>query len=214
LKLRANSRRRARRCSRSRGAQSRAPAPFAYEPETNGVVEKFTTLRLWRALAERQVMRRRARRDGRAARPEQRRGRVRARQSSAGRPGRGAANAGGHDRAPAAELPADRAGGAPAPQRHGDDHAVGGKPDVADARAGQAQQPVQCRGDGHAVLLANAAWLLHQQHLRRAAARRCAPGQAQRRDRSTKGLLLSADQARPEPTQTTGDPEFSWCSSR
>jgi hypothetical protein len=46
-----------------------------------------------------------------------------------------------------AGLPAPRAGRPPAPQRHRDDHPLGGERDVANKRAAQAQQPVECGGD-------------------------------------------------------------------
>ena len=53
-----------------------------------------------------------------------------------------------------AGLPAARAHPPPAPQPDGHDHPLGAEADVDDRRAGQAQQPVECRGDAHVVLLA------------------------------------------------------------
>ena len=53
----------------------------------------------------------------------------------------------------AAELPAIGADPAPAAQTYGDDHPLGGEAHVDHPRPRQAQQPVECRGGTHLVLL-------------------------------------------------------------
>jgi hypothetical protein len=52
-----------------------------------------------------------------------------------------------------ADLPAARADPSPAPQRDRNDHPVKVEPDRLHRGAGKAEQPVECRGDAHAVLL-------------------------------------------------------------
>ena len=53
-----------------------------------------------------------------------------------------------------AGLPAARAHPAPAAQPHGHDHPLAGEADIDDRCSGQAEQPVECRGDAHVALLA------------------------------------------------------------
>ena len=53
-----------------------------------------------------------------------------------------------------AGLPAAGADAPPAPQPDRHDHPLGAEADVDDGRAGQAEQPLECGGDAHVVLLA------------------------------------------------------------
>ena len=52
-----------------------------------------------------------------------------------------------------AGLPTRRADAPPAAQPHGHDHRLGVEADVDDGRPGQAEQPLECGGDAHVVLL-------------------------------------------------------------
>jgi hypothetical protein len=63
----------------------------------------------------------------------------------------------------AAELAATRAHPSAPPQTHGDDHPLGGEAHVDHPRPGQAQQPVECRGGTHLVLLRKSLIFVNQQ---------------------------------------------------
>lgn len=69
-----------------------------------------------------------------------------------------------------AGLPAARAHPPTASEPHGHDHPLAGEAHVDDRRSGKAQQPVECRGDAHVVLLARSlavtASSLHRGRLR------------------------------------------------
>jgi len=102
-----------------------------------------------------------------------------------------------------AGLPAARAHPAPAAQPHGHDHPLAGEADIDDRCSGQAEQPVECRGDAHVALLAGPLILTTSSLPPGAAARRCDLRNVRRLlidDEHDREQALRGDQAATSPT--------------
>ena len=113
------------------------------------------------------------------------------------------------------DLAAHRARDPTAAKPDPNHHPLPGQPDPGDAHTPKRQQPVQCRGDAHAVPPLKAAVLENQQPSPRAGGASLRSAQPAKRTSPTPNARLSRTNERsPSPRAPTQTPEDPWSVSR